>query len=120
MTPFPVNRLAECKGKCLNTGIKKFNFKCPVFHRTFLANELIEAMFLHGASAAGIHVNAAVFARSSAIQFDLEADGLAAFGWTENQMQITAMESEDNFAGRGLKHSALGTHLPGAAQSPLI
>src|ERR1700735_1880814 len=68
----------------------------------------------------GVGVAAVVVARSSAIEVDFEAEGLAIFCGAKNQVQIARVKAEDDFAGGCIEDRTFGAYFPGAAQRPLI
>jgi hypothetical protein len=107
--------LTEGEGEGLHSGIEKFNFESAIFDCAFLADQLIKAMALDCSGAGGVGVAAVVVARGCAVERDFEADGLAIFCGAQNQMQVTRVEAENNFARGGIEDGAFGAYFPSAA-----
>src|SRR5262245_14814961 len=95
-------KLAEREGESLHAGIEKFDLESPVFHRSFLPDELIQAMFLHRTGAVHIGIAAVVVTGRRAIELHFEANGLVIL-CAENEMQIARMKAECDFAIRFFK-----------------
>src|ERR1700721_1115827 len=68
---------SEGEGKGLHARIQEFNLESSIFHSSLLADQLIQAMLLHRAGAAGIGVAAVIVAGCGAINFHHEAHRLA-------------------------------------------
>jgi hypothetical protein len=76
-----VGALAEGEDVCLDAWIEELDFECAVCYVALLADELVEARVTNLAGSIGRTINSAVGGRGRAIDFYLEANGFAVFGW---------------------------------------
>src|SRR5271169_1290083 len=93
----------EVKGA--NARIEKFDLEGSVYDRTFLPDELIETRLPNFAAAVRRRINAVILAERGAVQRDLETNWLPVLRRSQNEIQVTAMESEHHLAGSRLQHS---------------
>src|SRR3984957_6648263 len=68
---------SEGEGEGLHARIQEFNLESPIFYSSLLADQLIQAMLLHRAGAAGIGVAAVIVAGGGGVNFYRGAQRLA-------------------------------------------
>jgi len=116
----PLSTSPKRKRIYLYAGIEKFDFECAVFHFSFLANQLVQAVFLHHPLALCVGVYAVVFAWRGAVYANAKPHRLAIFAGSQNQMQVPRMKAEEHLSRGGYQRRVLIAHSPVSSESPLI
>ena len=105
--------LTERKVENLSAGIQELDLKSSVSNwEALLPNELIHAGFANFAVDVRPRVNSVVVAGRGAVECDFEANRLAVLRWSQNQVQVAAVEPEQDLTGNSLQHSCFGTDIP--------
>src|ERR1700733_14328925 len=103
---------SEGEGEGLHARIQEFNLESPIFYSSLLADQLIQAMFLHRAGAAGIGVAAVIVAGRGAVDFHHEAHRLAVLRGSKYEVQIARVKAVQNPGVRGLRNRIFEAYIP--------
>jgi hypothetical protein len=96
----------------VNARIEEFDLEGSVYDWTFLPDELIEPGLPNFAGAVRGSVNAAIFTGSSSIQSYDKAFWLGILRRSQHQVQVAAVEPENDLSRHCLEHGALGIDVP--------
>lgn len=107
--------LAEREIKGINTKIEEFDFEASIHDWTFLTDELIESRLSNHSGSIRGGIDSCIFPRGRTVQHHSKTNWCAVLRWSQYEVQVATVESEENPAGRNLEHSALGIDVPGSA-----
>src|SRR5262249_2931857 len=88
--------------------------------RPFSPDELVHPRLSNLARAVGGRIGPMIVARRCAIDRYLKPNGRTILRWTQDHMQVPAVEPEHNLARSRFKFAALCPDLPRSAESPLV
>src|SRR5262245_2090262 len=92
--------LSEGEHVGADTGIEAFDLESAIRDRPRLADQLIEARFLHGPPSLRVHIRSMVGRRRSAVDLHAKANGARLSGRDQDEVLIAGMKTVDDGPGR--------------------
>src|SRR5271157_1445014 len=115
-----LGRSAKSEGESLNSRIGKLYFKLPIRHGTVLPNQLIESLRIDDAQALRVRILAVRGAGRFAVHENAKANGLSVCRGTENEVQVSCMETEHNATAGLVQDGRFRADGPIAREGPLV
>jgi hypothetical protein len=100
--------------------IEELDLERAILDARPLPNELVETRLADLAAAVGGRIGSVRVAGRGAVQAHLEANGVPVLPRRQHEVQVAAVEPEDDPAACGLEHAALGADVPRSDETPFV